>query len=59
MPPLGERVGSGAMSEVFARAASSQHRSEPGSADAADLEALVSRNHHDLIEPVLERLLAR
>jgi len=43
----------------LARAASSQHRSEPGSADAADLEALVSRNHHDLIEPVLERLLAR
>jgi aminoglycoside phosphotransferase (APT) family kinase protein len=43
----------------LARAASSQRRSEPDSADAADLTALVERRHHDLVEPVLGRLLAR
>jgi hypothetical protein len=43
----------------LARAASSLHRSEPGSADAADLRALVERRHNDLVEPVLGRLLAR
>ena len=43
----------------LARAASAQHRSEPGSADAADLQALVDRRHDDLVEPVLGRLLAR
>lgn len=42
----------------LARAASSQHRSEPDSADAADLQALVGRRHDDLVEPVLGRLLA-
>ena len=40
------------------RAAASLHRSEPDSADAADLLALKGRRHDDLVEPVLGRLLA-
>jgi tRNA A-37 threonylcarbamoyl transferase component Bud32 len=43
----------------LARAASSLHRSEPDSADAADLLALKGRRHADLVEPVLGRLLTR
>jgi aminoglycoside phosphotransferase (APT) family kinase protein len=42
----------------LARAAWSLHESEPASADAADLVALVDRRHDDLVEPVLVRLLA-
>ncbi|HZM41523.1 MAG TPA: phosphotransferase [Acidimicrobiales bacterium] len=53
-----EPIAAEELASWLARAASSLHRSEPGSADAADLQALVDRRHDDLVEPVLTRLLA-
>jgi aminoglycoside phosphotransferase (APT) family kinase protein len=54
-----EPIAADELASWLARAASAQHRSEPGSADAADLQALMNRRHHDLVEPMLARLLAR